>query len=186
MPGQVIWVWIELGFGFIYGIETLGRKLGKDWQVADPQDDWKIVHFLGYDNTFYHSIFSPALYKIASPGWTPDIDYNVNEFYLLDGDKFSTSRRHVIWGKDILTPDNVDAIRFYLSLTRPETRRTNFTLEGYEAVVRQDPGRPLAALARRSRLRGSNVATAESCGTPASGRQSTRHFLFSFKIGSGF
>ncbi len=136
VPGQVIWVWIELGFGFIYGIETLGRKLGRDWSAANPQDDWKIVHFLGYDNTFYHSIFSPALYKLASPGWTPDIDYNVNEFYLLDGDKFSTSRGHVIWGKDILTPDNVDAIRYYLALTRPETHRTNFTLAQYEAVAR--------------------------------------------------
>ncbi|HUC56099.1 MAG TPA: class I tRNA ligase family protein [Streptosporangiaceae bacterium] len=135
VPGQVIWVWIELGFGFIYGIETLGRKLGKDWKASDPQDDWKIVHFLGYDNTFYHSIFSPALYKLASPSWTPDVDYNVNEFYLLDGDKFSTSRRHVIWGKDILRPDNVDAIRFYLALTRPETRRSNFTIEEYEAMV---------------------------------------------------
>ncbi len=135
VPGQVIWVWIELGFGFIYGIETLGRKLGKDWKASEPQDDWKIVHFLGYDNTFYHSLFSPALYKIASPGWTPDIDYNVNEFYLLDGDKFSTSRRHVIWGKDILTPDNVDSIRFFLALTRPETRRTNFTMEAYRAVL---------------------------------------------------
>ena len=135
VPGQVIWVWIELAFGFIYGIETLGRKLGTGWKASDPQDDWKIVHFLGYDNTFYHSLFSPALYKIASPGWTPDIDYNVNEFYLLDGDKFSTSRRHVIWGKDILTPDNVDAIRFYLALTRPETHRTNFTMAGYEAVL---------------------------------------------------
>jgi len=137
VPGQVIWVWIELAFGFIYGIETLGRKLGTGWSASAPEDDWKIVHFLGYDNTFYHSVFSPALYKVASPGWTPDVDYNVNEFYLLDGDKFSTSRRHVIWGKDILRPDNVDAIRFYLSLTRPETRRTNFTIEGYEAVVRQ-------------------------------------------------
>jgi methionyl-tRNA synthetase len=136
VPGQVIWVWIELAFGFIYGIETLGRKLGTGWKASDPQDDWKIVHFLGYDNTFYHSLFSPALYKIASPGWTPDIDYNVNEFYLLDGDKFSTSRRHVIWGKDILTPENVDAIRFYLALTRPETHRTNFTMAGYEAVLR--------------------------------------------------
>jgi methionyl-tRNA synthetase len=135
VPGQVIWVWIELAFGFIYGIETLGRKLGRDWSASSPQDDWKIVHFLGYDNTFYHSVFSPALYKLASPSWTPDVDYNVNEFYLLDGDKFSTSRRHVIWGKDILTPDNVDSIRFYLALTRPETRRTNFTIEEYEATL---------------------------------------------------
>jgi methionyl-tRNA synthetase len=135
VPGQVIWVWIELAFGFIYGIETLGRTLGEDWSASAPADDWKIVHFLGYDNTFYHSILSPALYKIANPGWTPDVDYNVNEFYLLDGDKFSTSRGHVIWGKDFLSTDNVDAVRFYLALTRPETRRTNFTLDGYLAVV---------------------------------------------------
>jgi methionyl-tRNA synthetase len=137
VPGQVIWVWIELAFGFIYGIESLGRTLGTGWRTDAPEDDWKIVHFLGYDNTFYHSILGPALYKIASPEWTPDVDYNVNEFYLLDGDKFSTSRRHAIWGKDILTPGSVDGIRFYLALTRPETSRTNFTLDNYEKVVRE-------------------------------------------------
>lgn len=135
VPGQVIWVWIELAFGFIYNIEALGRRLGTGWLASEPQDDWKIVHFLGYDNTFYHSLFGPALYKIANPEWTPDVDYNVNEFYLLDGDKFSTSRRHVIWGKDILSPATVDGIRFYLALTRPETHRTNFTVEGYEQAV---------------------------------------------------
>ncbi|HEY3735050.1 MAG TPA: class I tRNA ligase family protein [Streptosporangiaceae bacterium] len=136
-PDQVIWAWVDLAFGFIYGIDALGRKLGQDWRADAPQDDWKIVHFLGYDNTFYHSILSPALYKIANPGWTPDIDYNVNEFYLLNGDKFSTSRGHVIWGRDILGPDTVDGIRFYLALTRPETHRTNFTLAEYETVVRE-------------------------------------------------
>ncbi|HEX3492343.1 MAG TPA: class I tRNA ligase family protein [Streptosporangiaceae bacterium] len=137
LADQVIWVWIELAFGFIYGIERLGRMLGEDWRASAPQDDWKIVHFLGYDNTFYHSILGPALYKIANPEWTPDVDYNVNEFYLLDGDKFSTSRRHAIWGKDILGPDTVDGIRYYLALTRPETSRTNFTLEDYQRVVDQ-------------------------------------------------
>jgi methionyl-tRNA synthetase len=137
VPGQVIWVWIELAFGFIYGIESLGRKLGTGWRADAPDDDWKIVHFLGYDNTFYHSILSPALYKIANPEWTPDIDYNVNEFYLLDGDKFSTSRRHAIWGKDVLGPGTVDGIRFYLALTRPETHRTNFTLADYQKVVQE-------------------------------------------------
>jgi methionyl-tRNA synthetase len=135
VPGQVMWVWIELAFGFIYGIESLGRRLGTGWRADAPQDDWKIVHFLGYDNTFYHSILSPVLYKLASPDWAPDVDYHMNEFYLLDGDKFSTSRRHAIWGRDILGPHSVDAIRFYLALTRPETHRTNFTLEEYEQVV---------------------------------------------------
>jgi methionyl-tRNA synthetase len=137
VPGQVMWVWIELAFGFLWGIESLGRRLGTGWRADAPEDDWKIVHFLGYDNTFYHSILSPALYKLANPEWTPDVDYNMNEFYLLDGDKFSTSRRHAIWGKDILGPQTVDGIRFYLALTRPETQRTNFTIEGYERAVRE-------------------------------------------------
>ena len=137
VPGQVMWVWIELAFGFLWGIESLGRRLGTGWRADAPEDDWKIVHFLGYDNTFYHSILSPTLYKLASPSWTPDVDYHMNEFYLLDGDKFSTSRRHAIWGKDILGPSTVDGVRFFLALTRPETRRTNFTVSEYESVVRE-------------------------------------------------
>jgi methionyl-tRNA synthetase len=136
LSGQVIWAWTEMAFGFLYGIESLARSLGEPWQASAPQDDWKIVHFFGYDNTFYHAVLDPALYKIANPEWTPDVDYHVNEFYLLDGAKFSTSRRHAIWGKDILSPDTVDGVRFYLALNRPETRRTSFTLAEYEAVVR--------------------------------------------------
>jgi methionyl-tRNA synthetase len=136
VDGQVIWVWPEMSYGFLHGIEALGRRLGRDWRADTPDQDWKVVHFFGYDNTFYHAVLYPVLYKLAYPGWNPDIDYNVNEFYLLDGAKFSTSRRHAVWGKDILGPDTVDAVRYYLSLTRPETRRTNFELAEYEAATR--------------------------------------------------
>ena len=94
--------------------------LGEDWRADAPEPDWKIVHFLGYDNTFYHSILAPALYKLAYPDWTPDIDYHVNEFYELDSSKFSTSRGHAVWGKDILGPHSVDSVRFHLARTRPE------------------------------------------------------------------
>ncbi|MFJ6618286.1 class I tRNA ligase family protein [Kitasatospora sp. NPDC091335] len=124
--GQVIWVWPEMSYGFLHGIERLGAGLGEDWSREVPSPDWKIVHFFGYDNSFYHSILYPVLYRLAFPEWNPDIDYHVNEFYLLEGQKFSTSRRHAIWGKEILTPDTVDAVRYYLSGTRPEGERTDF------------------------------------------------------------
>jgi methionyl-tRNA synthetase len=133
--GQVIWVWPEMSYGFLHGIAALGRRLGRGWDADAPQPDWKIVHFFGFDNSFYHSILYPVLYRLAHPGWRPDIDYHVNEFYLLNHSKFSTSRRHAVWGKEILTPQTVDAVRFYLSLTRPEHSRTNFELPAYEAVV---------------------------------------------------
>lgn len=132
---QNIWVWIDMAYRFLYGVEALGRRHGEQWDAEAPQAEWKIVHFLGYDNSFYHAIFVPAMYKLAHPDWTPDIDYHVNEFYELDFDKFSTSRRHAVWGKDVLGPDSVDAIRFHLSRTRPEGRRTNFTVPEYEASL---------------------------------------------------
>ena len=67
----------------------------------------------------------PALYRLAHPEWECDIDYHVNEFYLLENAKFSTSRRHAVWGKEILNERSVDAVRYYLSRTRPEGRRTS-------------------------------------------------------------
>ncbi|MBK0413890.1 class I tRNA ligase family protein [Chromobacterium haemolyticum] len=132
---QVIWVWPEMAYGFLHGIAELGGRLGKPWQADRPQPDWKIVHFFGYDNSYYHSILYPALYRMAFPDWQCDIDYNENEFYLLEGLKFSTSRRHAVWGKDILSPDSVDAVRYYLARTRGEQERTNFTLDDFHACV---------------------------------------------------
>jgi methionyl-tRNA synthetase len=132
---QVIWVWPEMAYGFLHGIAELGRRLGKDWAADRPQPDWKIIHFFGYDNSFYHTILFPILYKLAYPNWQPDIEYNVNEFYLLDGQKFSTSRRHAIWGKQILSPATVDAVRYYLALTRGETRRADFNFDAFRQAV---------------------------------------------------
>ncbi|MEW1547318.1 class I tRNA ligase family protein [Streptomyces tsukubensis] len=133
--GQVIWVWPEMSYGFLHGIEALGGRLGRDWRAAAPDGDWKIVHFFGYDNSFYHAVLYPVLYRLAHPGWRPDIDYHVNEFYLLEGAKFSTSRRHAIWGKEILTPESVDAVRYFLARTRPEEERTDFRRAAFERTV---------------------------------------------------
>ncbi len=132
---QVIWGWVEVAYGFLYGIGELAQHLKRPWHADQPQNDWKIIHFFGYDNSFYHTILFPILYHLAFPKWQCDIDYNVNEFYLLNGRKFSTSRRHAIWGKDILTSDNVDAIRYYLALTRGEQKRTNFTLKNFHQCI---------------------------------------------------
>ncbi|MEW2624644.1 class I tRNA ligase family protein [Streptomyces sp. NPDC048106] len=136
--GQVIWVWPEMAYGFLHGIQALGRRLGRPWHASAPQDDWRIVHFFGYDNSFYHGVLYPVLYQLAHPGWNADIDYHVNEFYLLDGGKFSTSRRHAVWGKDILNAESVDAVRYFLARTRPEGRRTNFTWARFGSAVDDD------------------------------------------------
>jgi len=132
---QVIWVWPEMAYGFLHGIEALGCRLGTGWRAEAPENDWKIIHFFGYDNSFYHSILYPVLYRLAHPDWKASVDYHVNEFYLLEGSKFSTSRRHAVWGKEVLSPATVDAIRYHLCLTRPEAERTNYRQTDFDATV---------------------------------------------------
>lgn len=134
LDNQVIWVWPEMSYGFLHGIERLGADVGESWKSDEPSSDWKIVHFFGYDNSFYHSILYPVLYQLAHPEWNPDVDYHLNEFYLLEGQKFSTSRRHAIWGKEILAPESVDSVRYYLSRTRPEGERTDFRRAEFESA----------------------------------------------------
>lgn len=133
--GEVIWVWLEMPYVFLHGIAELGRRLGRDWSATDPQDDWKFVSFFGFDNSFFQTILYPILFRLAHPQWRLSLDWNVNEFYLLDGAKFSTSRRHAIWGKELLSPETVDSVRFYLALTRSETGRTNFELRACQQTV---------------------------------------------------
>ncbi|MER8390271.1 class I tRNA ligase family protein [Mesorhizobium sp. M1380] len=128
-PGQVIWSSSEMAFGFLYKVQALASSLGRDWKAALPSNDWQIVHFFGFDNSFNHALLYPALYAEVFPHWTPRIRYHVNEFYLLDGKKFSTSRGHAVWGKEVLSPETVDVVRLHLGLTRPEGERTDFTLD---------------------------------------------------------
>ncbi|SIT19449.1 methionyl-tRNA synthetase [Thalassolituus maritimus] len=123
---QSIWVWVNMFFGFMYAIDCLGKRQGEDW--SEPSDDWKIVHFFGFDNSFYYTVLYPVLFKLAYPSWKTQVDYNYNEFYLLEHKKFSTSRRHVIWGKEILNHHTTDIIRYFLSKTRSEYDQTNFDL----------------------------------------------------------
>ncbi|MER9520519.1 class I tRNA ligase family protein [Mesorhizobium sp. M0614] len=136
-PGQVIWVWPEMAFGFLYNIQALGRSMGRDWKAEMPGNDWQIVHFFGFDNSFYHALLYPALYAEVFSHWTPRIRYHVNEFYLLNGKKFSTSCRHAVWGKEVLSPKTVDVVRLHLGLTRPEGERTDFTLDALRRTEKE-------------------------------------------------
>ncbi|MER9191418.1 class I tRNA ligase family protein [Mesorhizobium australicum] len=85
--------------GFLYNIHALARSQGLDWNVAVPSNDWQIVHFFGFDNSFYHALLYLALYAEVFSHWRPRIRCHVNEFYLLDGKKFSSSRCHAVWGQ---------------------------------------------------------------------------------------
>jgi methionyl-tRNA synthetase len=134
-------VYAEVGLSTVYGVAqgikpgTLGLEATAEaWSEVDA-----LWHFNGIDNGFYFALFWPALYMAA--GVPPEAigGAQVNEFYTLDGSKFSTSRNHAIWANDFLTSEDVDIVRLYLAWDRPDRYASDFTLASYrefEAYVR--------------------------------------------------
>ena len=134
-------VYAEVGLSNLYGVAESLRPgaLG----LEDTASAWSEVaalwHFNGIDNGFYFALFWPAVYLAA--GVPPEAigGAQVNEFYTLDGEKFSTSRNHAIWANDFLNEEDVDVVRLYLAWDRPDRFASDFTLSSYrefESYVR--------------------------------------------------
>lgn len=133
LDGLRIDVWAELALATFH---TVARSVdpAADGLAAD-RAAWSEVgtlwHFNGIDNAFYFALLWPALYLAA--GANPDQlgGTVVNEFFTLDGAKFSTSRDHAIWADDFLATENPLLVRLFLAWQRPGTHATDFTLAAY-------------------------------------------------------
>tara|TARA_Y100001947_G_C10349625_1_gene309989 strand:+ start:1122 stop:3158 length:2037 start_codon:yes stop_codon:yes gene_type:complete len=135
---QVLYVWFEMALAYLWAARNLApasitdeiEKIHWFYQNQETQ----VVHFYGFDNTFYHTILFPAIY-FALGGLRPPAAHAVNELLDLEGKKFSTSRGHLISGKALLESAPIDSIRWFLSEVRPEGMRSNFQLNVfYESV----------------------------------------------------
>jgi len=139
--GQVIYAWCEMAPRYLaYTAELLARRGEdpRDWRRFWCSEDSRVVQCFGFDNGFWYSLFIPALFKAYDPSIRLQAALVSNEFYRLEGKKFSTSRKHAIWGRELLADATPDEARFYLAYTCPETERTNFTRAGFEEVVARE------------------------------------------------
>ena len=112
---QRIYVWFEMAAGYLAagdGVWSGGRR---------------VVQFFGFDNGWFHAVLFPVVMAAYDPRVPLPTAFLCNEFYRLDGAKFSTSRQHAIWMLDVLDSVHPDHLRLYLSWDRPATSGTNFT-----------------------------------------------------------
>ncbi len=105
---------------------------GWDWRTSS---DYEVVCFHGWENGFQYVVSFNTLLLISGIGFKLPAANITNEFYLLEGKKFSTTRNHAVWGTDMLSRVSADQLRFYLALTNPEIDQTDFVLEDFRRVT---------------------------------------------------
>lgn len=116
--GQSLHVWFEMAAHY----ETF----------ALAKETW--IHSFGFDNSFYYLLFIPALLRAMNPSAKLPDAVLTNEFLLLEGRKFSTSRGHAIWADEF--DGNSDHVRLFLARQRPSHQQTNFTESDFREFSR--------------------------------------------------
>jgi methionyl-tRNA synthetase len=140
---QSINVWFEMLPGHLATLAAQNKKLSMDfqWGKEESSNSLNIIQFFGFDNSFYYAVLHIA--ALIAKGYRCPETFIINEFYLLENRKFSTSRKHAIWASEFLEKENSDIVRLYLSLTGPENEQTNFSLSEFERFKSEWVGKEL-------------------------------------------
>jgi methionyl-tRNA synthetase len=136
-----LYVWFEAVIGYFSASVEWARNIGQPdaWKQWWYNPAAKIYNFIGKDNIEFHTIIWPAellgidgLYADEADGHV-NLPYDVpaNEFMNIEGEKFSKSRNWAIWVPDILDRYDPDPIRYYIAMTFPETRDSDWSWEGF-------------------------------------------------------
>lgn len=129
---KTIYVWFEAPLGYISITDRYLKQVGSRWVLQDwrQNPETELIHFIGKDNTVFHSISRPsqiiAHNKISDQKYILPTQIPANEFLNLEGKKFSTSRGYAIWAEDITRDYDPEFVRYYLTMIIPETSDSNF------------------------------------------------------------
>lgn len=137
--GKVIYVWFEAVLGYISATKEWAQRIGHpdEWQKFWKDEATKYVAFIGKDNVVFHCIVFPAMLMAWNDGshGTYVLPDNVpaNEFLNFEGQKFSKSRGWGIDVQDFLAKFPADMLRYYLAVSLPEYRDSDFTWKDFQA-----------------------------------------------------
>ena len=108
---------------------------------------------MGKDNVVFHSVIWPAILLGASgkPSGTPGpygelalpTEVVSSEFLTMESRKFSSSRSHVIYVRDVLERYGADPLRYYLSVAGPGEQRHRLHLGPVRHAQQHRAGRRL-------------------------------------------
>lgn len=135
--GKVLYVWFDAPIGYVSMTKEWARNVGKpdDWKRWWLSEDTRLVHFIGKDNISFHCLIFPSMLYGTKQGYVLPWQVPANEFYNLQGGKFSTSQNWTIPIDDFVARFDAEAARFYLLASAPETADSEFRWPEFQSCV---------------------------------------------------
>ena len=136
-----LYVWFDAVIGYLSSSIEWARRSGdpEAWRLWWNDPKALSYYFMGKDNITFHSQIWPAE-LIAANGRGDrggemsefgDLQLPTevvsSEFLTMESSKFSSSRGHVIYVRDMLERYQPDALRYFISVAGPETSDSDFT-----------------------------------------------------------
>src|SRR6478752_86884 len=140
-PTKRLYVWFDAVIGYLSASIEWARRTGDPdaWRQWWNDPEALSYYFMGKDNITFHSQIWPAeLLAYSGKGDKGGTlheygDLNLptevvsSEFLTMEGKKFSSSKRVVIYVRDLLSRYQPDAFRYFVASAGPENQDSDFT-----------------------------------------------------------
>jgi len=136
-----IYVWFDAVIGYLSASIEWARRSGDPdaWRQWWNDPAAQSYYFMGKDNIVFHAVIWPAVLlgysgeggRGGEPGELGRLNLPTevvsSEYLTMEGKKFSSSRRVVIYVRDFLERYDADALRYFIAAAGPESNDTDFT-----------------------------------------------------------
>jgi methionyl-tRNA synthetase len=135
--GKVLYVWFDAPIGYVSFTREWAKRTGRPdaWREYWQSGDTRLVHFIGKDNIPFHCLVFPSMLYGVKQDYVLPWQVPANEFYNLEGQKFSTSKNWTIPLDAFFERYDAEAARFYLLASAPETADSDWRWQEFQACV---------------------------------------------------
>jgi len=140
-PTKKLYVWFDAVVGYLSASIEWARRTGDPdaWRQWWNDPEALSYYFMGKDNITFHSQIWPAellaYAGLGSKGGKPEelgvlnlpTEVVSSEFLTMEGKKFSSSKKVVIYVRDLLERYQPDAFRYFVASAGPENQDSDFT-----------------------------------------------------------
>lgn len=113
-PGKYFYVWLDAPIGYMASHLNYCRRTGADFDsVWAPDSDTEMVHFIGKDIAYFHTLFWPA--TLDGAGYRKPSAVYCHGFLTVDGAKMSKSRGTSFEARTYLDHLDPEYLRYYFA-----------------------------------------------------------------------